>query len=121
MVSTFGKTTPSWLVFGVAGILGCVAMGWVPLEGVLRAEIAGREATGTVMTVGITVMSLGSVFGPPLFGYLADATGSFRLPWTVLGGASCLSLLFMATVREGEPLLARPPVLEECSRAHRVR
>jgi len=107
VVSTFSEATPRLMVFGVAGILGCAALGWVPLEAVLRAEIAGREATGTVMTVGTTVMSLGSVFGPPLFGYLADATGAFKLSWVALAGASCLSLLFMATVREGEPLFGQ--------------
>jgi sugar phosphate permease len=107
VVSTFNEATPAWMVFGVAGILGCAALGWVPLEAVLRAEIAGREATGTVMTVGTTVMSLGSAFGPPLFGLLADATGGFKLSWVALAGASCLSLLFMTTVREGEPLFGQ--------------
>jgi len=117
LVSTIGETTPAWLVFAAAGVLGCVAMGWLPLEATLRAEIGGREATGTVMTVGTTVMSLGSVFGPPLFGYIADATGSFRLPWTLLAGASCLSLLFMMAVREGQPLFAQRVVPEHRSSA----
>jgi MFS family permease len=75
-------------------------MGWVPMNTIMRAELAGKEATGTVIAVGATVGSVGSIFGPPLFGYLTDSFSSFRPAWLLLACLGVLAFLLTWTVKE---------------------
>jgi len=99
-VTALGAGTPVWAVYGLAGLLGCAVMGWVPMNTIMRAELAGKEATGTVIAVGATVGSFGSIFGPPLFGYLTDSFSSFRPAWLLLACLGVLAFLLTWTVKE---------------------
>ena len=72
-----------------------------PLMTAIRADYYGRRNFAKVMGVSSLVVQLGTVAGPLLAGFLFDQTGSYQLPFTILGAATGLSAVFF--------LLARPP------------
>ena len=85
---------PLALVFGFAGI------GWNGVQHTLMAELAGPRSAGTAVGLGLAVSSLGVTLGPPVFGYVVDATGSFRAPWLGLAATMVVGLGLLALVRE---------------------
>lgn len=83
---------PAWVLLLLLAVFGGSAIGWngVYLAEVARQAPAGKAGLATGGTLAFTY--LGVVFGPPLFGLLADGVGSYRagfaflvLPATVAG------------------------------------
>jgi MFS transporter, ACS family, aldohexuronate transporter len=92
-------TAAPWLVplavaFGFAGI------GWNGVQLTLLAELAGSRGAGTALGLGLAVASLGVTLGPPLFGALVTASGSFRGPWIGLALTMLGALTLLIPVRE---------------------
>jgi MFS family permease len=88
----------SWSAVLVAGVVHGFAWGLRgPLMNALRADHFGREAIGTILGLSMLIVLLGQVGGPMIAGVLADATGSYRLGFTVLaalaGVGSCFFLM----------------------------
>jgi predicted MFS family arabinose efflux permease len=54
------------------------------------AELAGPEAAGTTVGLGLAVSSAGVTVGPLAFGQVVQAVGGFRGPWLAL--AACMAL-----------------------------
>jgi sugar phosphate permease len=74
-----------------------------PLMNALRADYFGAASFGSVMGLSSMIVMFGTVGGPLFAGFLADATGSYRLGLAVLAvGAGLGSVLFA---------LASPPTL----------
>jgi MFS family permease len=82
------------LVFGFAGI------GWNGVQHTLMAELAGPGAAATAVGLGLAVSSAGVMVGPPVFGWLVQASGGFRGPWFGLAAVMALGLGVLALVRE---------------------
>ena len=61
------------------------AFGWVGLYLALAAEVGGPRYAGLLTGVAVACAWSGVLVGPPLFGLLLDATGSYQLPWLGLG------------------------------------
>ena len=68
-----------------------------PLMSALRADHFGRQAIGAILGLSMLIALLGQVGGPMIAGLLADATGNYRLGFTILaalaGLGSCFFLL----------------------------
>jgi MFS family permease len=76
---------PGPLLGVVAVIAGAGAFGWVGLYLALAAEVGGPRYAGLLTGVAVACAWSGVLVGPPLFGLLLDATGSYQLPWLGLG------------------------------------
>ena len=76
---------PGPLLGVVALIAGAGAFGWVGLYLALAAEVGGPRYAGLLTGVAVACAWSGVLVGPPLFGLLLQATGSYQLPWLGLG------------------------------------
>jgi len=89
---------PALLVLALLALFGASAIGW---NGVYLAEVARQAPPGlaSVATGGtLAATFLGVVIGPPLFGALSEATGSYR------SGFIAVALILLACIF---PLLRR--------------
>lgn len=87
---------PPWLVLAVLAVYGMSGIGW---NGVYLAEVArqappGQASLATGGTLAFTFF--GVVLGPPLFGALASATGSYRAGFVAVAVAVAACVPVMA-------------------------
>jgi MFS transporter, ACS family, hexuronate transporter len=87
----------------IAFVAGAGAFGWVGLFLALAAEVGGPRYAGLLTGVAVSFAWSGVLLGPPLFGALLQATGSYGVPWLVLA-----LLAFGAAVA----LAAIPPLVK---------
>lgn len=96
--ATMAASFALWLVAGWVGpaypvlvaftvVLGVGYGGWVALGPAVVAELFGVRGLGALVGLTYTAAAVGSLVGPPLAGWVLDATGSHR--WAV-GGALLL-------------------------------
>ncbi len=89
----------SWSAVLAAGVVHGFAWGLRgPLMNALRADHFGRQAIGTILGLSMLIVLLGQVGGPMIAGVLADATGSYRLGFTVLAALAGLGSCFFLMV-----------------------
>jgi MFS family permease len=81
-----------------------------PFMQAIRADYFGRTAIGSILGISAIIAAFGQVSGPLLAGVLGDATGNYKLGFTVL---ACIaaggSALFLAARRPPPPPRLRPP------------
>jgi MFS family permease len=101
---------PALLVLVVLALFGACAIGW---NGVYLAEVAreappGQASIATGGTLAITF--LGVVAGPPAFGALSGAAGSYRIGFLAVALALvlCLVALLRPQRKAGDPLRSIP-------------
>lgn len=75
---------PLPVIGAVAVVAGAGAFGWVGLFLALAAEVGGHRYAGLLTGVAVAFAWSGVLLGPPLFGALLQATGSYGVPWLVL-------------------------------------
>ncbi|MFH0769538.1 MAG: MFS transporter [Chloroflexota bacterium] len=92
--------TPSWLIIPISLVFGFGAIGWGGLNLTLIGEFAGRELAGTVTGMAVVFLMLANMAGPPIFGYIVDSTGSYRMAWLFLAILAALAAVFLLFVRE---------------------
>lgn len=97
---SFTPQTPLWLVTIVSFFFGASAMGWNAILIALIMKLAPKEQGGTVVGFYLTVMQVGVVFCPILFGFLADLSGSYQLSWKTLFCFILAATLLILTVKE---------------------
>jgi predicted MFS family arabinose efflux permease len=103
-VFSFGERLPlAWLVPACV-VAGVGAFGWVGLYFALVAEIGGPRHAGVLTGVAVMFSWSGVLVGPPIFGLLLDAAGSYARPWTVL---AVVALAVAAALPWPEPLVQR--------------
>lgn len=88
---------PMPLILAVSALLGVSVVGW---NGIFMAEVANqappdKTAAATGISIGFTFF--GVVFGPFIFGLLADLTGSYVLGFGVLALMSAVAALALYT------------------------
>jgi sugar phosphate permease len=93
-----GAALPGWVLLALVLVLGGLAIGWDGVHFALVGELAPRGRTGLILGVGHLGSTAGAVIGPPLFGAVLGATGSFGTAWLfaaalALANAAALSLL----------------------------
>ena len=74
-----------------------------PLFGFLVARLYGAAMVGRVMGRMNTVIMLLLVLSPPLFGWVRDATGSYRYAFLVYSGLAALAAVFAPSIRLQPP------------------
>jgi sugar phosphate permease len=72
-----------------------------PLMHALRADYFGRSAIGMILGLSSLIVIVGQIGGPVIAGVLADATGDYRMGFSVLALLSGIGSVFF--------VLARPP------------
>ncbi len=84
----FDARWPQWVVLLLCAIYGAVAVGWngVQISEVARAAPEGK--VGAIAGAASFVTFSGVLIGPPVFGALAAATGSYRSGFVMAGMAS---------------------------------
>ncbi|HSR22579.1 MAG TPA: MFS transporter [Candidatus Eisenbacteria bacterium] len=85
----------------IALLLGLSCMGWNALYITLSAEVVPVEQAATAVGAGTTITFVGMFAVPPVFGLIADHTGSYALSWLALAGWAAIGLLVGLTVRDG--------------------
>ena len=91
------------LVVAILVVFGASGIGW---NGVYLAEVARRAPPGQagVATGGtLTFTFMGVVLGPPVFGLLSDAFGSYQAGFAALVGVAVVALLLLAWVARRPP------------------
>ena len=88
------------LLFFLFFLLGFSAFGWNGVFLVLGGELAGRGQAGRATGFIMTVVFLGNVVGPLLFGRIIDATGGYRLAWIFVAATMSVSLCCLQKIQE---------------------
>jgi MFS family permease len=78
-----------------------------PFMQALRADYFGRSAIGMILGLSVMIIVVGQVGGPMIAGILADATGSYRVGFTILALLAGVGSLFFFLAKKPE----RPPVI----------
>ncbi|MEE9551005.1 MAG: MFS transporter [Candidatus Binatia bacterium] len=95
-------TSPTFLIL-LLFLAGFCLIGYQGVSYSLLGEMAGQAKTGTALGLMITINSVGTVLGTPLFGYVVDLTGSYPIAWRALSGTILLgTLVFALLVKESK-------------------
>lgn len=94
--------TSIYAISAMAVAIGFTAVAWNSNYVTLISEIAPKGSVGTYSGTSMTIISMGSIVGTPLSGYLVDATGGeFSIMWMFLGSVLMIValILFLSTPR----------------------
>ncbi|HOG16046.1 MAG TPA: MFS transporter [Syntrophales bacterium] len=107
MISFFPVFSPLLIVtilaFGMSGI------GWNAIYLTILGESTDRESTALATGIGYAFGFLGSLVAPPLFGLLADRTGTYGWAWLLVAlcaAAILVLLIFHREKRHRDPTFA---------------
>lgn len=89
-----------WVVGVLVVLFGGCAIGWNGMYFTLAAELAGRGKEATALGISLTIAFLGHVIGPPLFGYVVDATGKYKYAWLLFFVIMATTTALIGLVRE---------------------
>ena len=70
-----------------------------PFMQAIRADYFGRKAIGMILGLSFMIIVVGQVGGPMIAGILADATGDYRLGFTILALLAGLGSLFFVLAK----------------------
>lgn len=98
--SLFTPETSDWLVWVVVALLGLTLLGWNGLYLAFVSELAGSRVAGVAIGLSNTSAFLGIVVLPPIFGFLVDQSGSYRVAWMGLAGIILAALTVFPLVHE---------------------
>ncbi len=91
-----------YAISAMAVAIGFTAVAWNSNYVTLISEIAPKGSVGTYSGTSMTIISLGSIVGTPLSGFLVDTTGGeFSIMWMFLGTVLMIValILFLTTPR----------------------
>jgi MFS family permease len=95
-----GEETVIPLVVIFAFLLGCSAMGWNGVYLTLLSESVPIHAAATAMGASLTIAFVGMFLAAPLFGLVADLTGSYGASWLGLAGWATFGIALVLLARE---------------------
>jgi sugar phosphate permease len=98
------RGTSMAVAVGLAILLGLTAFSWTGIYGTLTIELAGRASAASAVAWVHVLGGVGSLGGAPLFGYLVDRTGSYRVAWLAAALAVLVGLIATLCVRERQHL-----------------
>jgi MFS transporter, ACS family, hexuronate transporter len=94
------SNTPLWLVAALSVLFGISAFAWTGILGTLVIEIVGAESAGSAISLVQVLSAPATLIASPLFGLLADLSGSYRASWLVLTLIGSVGLVTLRWVRE---------------------
>jgi MFS family permease len=96
----------NWLVFIFLFLFAPGFGGTVALRGAVLSEYFGRDAFGRMLGIIMGSAALGGILGPPLAGWVFDATGSYRSIWLLFCIFIGLGTYLALSVRRLDPTRA---------------
>lgn len=96
----FNEKTPFALALLVSFFFGASAMGWNGLFIALLTKLAGQDHGGAAVGLGVSLIHIGTLTFPPLFGLLIDISGSYSTSWIVLAVTTLAGLLLFIGIHE---------------------
>ncbi len=90
-LSNFNPTLPMILV--LAFLLGATGRGWHGLYFSEVSDQVGEEKAGMGIGLSLLFIRIGIIVGPPIFGYIADRTGTYAYSWLLLGITTLVSVV----------------------------
>ena len=84
----------------IAFLLGLSCMGWNALYITFSAEAVPVQHAATAVGAGTTITFTGMFAVPPIFGLIADHSGSYAASWLALAGWAMLGTLVALAVRD---------------------
>ena len=87
------------LVGALAVAIGMTTVAWTGVYVILVAELAGPGLTGTAIGFVSIIQRLGGLAIPPVFGLVADRTGSYDVSWWMAAGLAALGASLLAFLR----------------------
>ena len=95
--------TINWNIVGL-WVFACIAgFSWIatlPLTSSLTAEVYGLRAMGTISGISFLFHQTGGFCSVMLAGWLYDVTGSYTLPFTIIGSLLALAAISAFSIRE---------------------
>lgn len=76
---------PLLLILALAFLFGMVGRGWNGLYFSAVSKHVREKYTGVSVGFSLLFVRFGIVIGPPIFGFIADKTGSYNFSWLLLG------------------------------------
>ena len=92
-VSLLEAGTPSWVLVVLSLFLGVTTLAWGGVYNITIAEMAGPAHSGATLGAVETLMRVGGIPMPAIFGLLVDVTDSYTFTW----GATA-AMIFSITV-----------------------
>lgn len=93
-------TTPVAFVAVVATVLGGLTLGYNGVYLTMANELVGPEHTGFSTSVAVAAVMSGALVTPPVFGLLADRTGTFTLSMVLIAVLTLLAGVFSASISD---------------------
>jgi MFS family permease len=94
------RSSPLVLIAAIVALAGLALIGYQGLWITMIAEVAGPERVGAATGFAITFVSGAIAASPPLYGLVADLTGTYRAIWIVLAGVLAVAMVPAVLVRE---------------------
>ncbi|TDL32633.1 MFS transporter [Jeotgalibacillus sp. S-D1] len=91
--------TPVWLLGMLIFIFGFAVSGFNGLWMNIATELTPPEKAGLASGFSLTIGSMGVMFLPPVFGWIADLNGSFAASWLFMAGMMLLAILLLLALR----------------------
>ncbi len=99
-MASAGEDTLIPFVAVFALLLGLSAMGWNGVYLTLLSESVPMHAAATAMGASLTIAFVGMFLASPLFGLVADLTGSYSASWLGLAGWAVVGVMLGFLARE---------------------
>lgn len=106
-VLTYATDVAELVYFAVAHGLAWGLRG--PFMQAIRADYFGRRAIGMIMGISAAITALGQSIGPLVAGALGDATGNYKLGFTLLSIIALFGALVFYLAKRPVPPGAKPP------------
>ena len=89
-----------WFLVPIVFILGFTSIGWNGIYHAYLVEIAGKSLAGTATGISLSVVFLGNVIGPLIFGLIVDLSGEYRYAWQFIVMLMSFSLIVLFLLKE---------------------
>jgi predicted MFS family arabinose efflux permease len=100
------RSAPIGVFVAVAALGGFALIGYQGLWITLLAEMAGPRRVGAATGFAVTFVQISIALTPPLYGLVADVSGTYRAVWGVLVCVLLLALIPATLIRERGPAVA---------------
>jgi predicted MFS family arabinose efflux permease len=96
------RSAPIEVFVALAALGGFALIGYQGLWITLLAEMAGPRRVGAATGFAVTFVQTSIALTPPLYGLVADVSGTYRAVWAVLVGVLLLAFIPATLIRERE-------------------
>ncbi|HXJ78977.1 MAG TPA: MFS transporter, partial [Candidatus Methylomirabilis sp.] len=94
--------SPRALALLLAILIGVTAFSWTGIYGTLAIELAGPGSAASAVAWVHVLGGVGSLGAAPLFGFVVDRTGSYRIAWLIVAAAVLVGFLSVLRLREDQ-------------------